>query len=145
MTGDQASSNNSIAPQEAVEMYLSSRRNELAEASLQNIRYRLKQFRIWADETGINEIGEINGMLCEKYKLSRVDDGLASTTIQQQMRTFRHFVRWCESVELIEQGTSELIRIPKTNKDEQARDASIEPERARAILSYIEQFEYATL
>lgn len=112
MTEDKSAPTSGTAPSEAVETYLTSGQQELADSSIQNIRYRLKQFVNWTDEIGLEDMGELDGMLCERFKMARIDDDLAPITVQQHMRTFRHFVRWCESVELVRQGVGDLIRIP---------------------------------
>lgn len=138
-------SSTSTDPADVVELYLKSRQNELADSSIQNIRYRLKQFVKWTDNVGLEDISELDGMLCEQFKLARVSDNLAPITVQQQMRTFRDFVRWCESVELVSQGVSDLVRIPDTTKDERSRDVSITAIRARSVLQYLSKFEYCSL
>lgn len=145
MTDDTPAPTGSTAPSKAVETYLASRTQELADSSIQNIRYRLKQFVKWTDEVGIDDIGELDGMLCEQFKMARIDDELAPITVQQHMRTFRHFVRWCESVELVRQGVGDLIRIPDTNKDERSRDVSISANRARSIQQYLRKFSYCSI
>lgn len=133
-----------VTPRDAVEQYLTSRRNELADASLQNIRYRLKQFVKWTDDVGIDDISELDGKICERWKLARVDAGLAPITVQQHMITFRHFVRYCGSIGYVDPDLHELIRIPPTNKSDRSRDETIEHERAEAILSHLSQFEWAS-
>jgi integrase len=77
--------------------------------------------------------------------MARVEDSLAPITVQQHMRTFRHFVRWCESVEIVDQGVGDLIRIPDTSKDERSRDTSISAKRARSILQYLRKFNYCSI
>ena len=133
-----------VTPEDAVEQYLTSREHELADASLQNLRYRLKQFRLWAEEIELENISELDGMMCERWKLARVDAGLAPITVQQHMRTFRHFVRWAGTVGYVDPDLHELIRIPSVNRSERSRDETIEFERAEAIMEYLGRFEWAS-
>ncbi|TKX73082.1 site-specific integrase [Halorubrum sp. GN11_10-6_MGM] len=133
-----------VPPEDAVEQYLTSRRNELADASQQNIRYRLKQFVEWTDEAGVDDMAEFDGMLCEQWKLARVDAGLARITVRQHMMTFRHFIRWCGSVGYVDSDLHEKIRIPRTTKSDRTRDDTIQPERANAIVNHLAQFSWAS-
>lgn len=44
-----------MSPHEAVTEYLTDRKNELADTSHDNHRYRLQRFLEWANETGVDE------------------------------------------------------------------------------------------
>lgn len=91
-----------ITPEEAVKQYLESRQYESAPSTVQNHRYRLKQYLRWCAETEFDDIREMNGRLAEQYKhWRRVDADLAPVTIEMQMRTFRVFLKWCESNEYV--------------------------------------------
>lgn len=133
-----------VTPTKTIEQYLTSREHELADASIQNIRYRLKQFRLWTDEVDLKDISELDGMMCERWKLARVEAGLAPITVQQHMRTFRHYVRWMGTVGYVDPDLHELIRIPSVDKSERSRDEMIEFERSEAIMEYLGQFAWAS-
>lgn len=133
-----------VTPKDAVEQYLTSRKHELTDASIQNIRYRLKQFVKWTDEVDIDDISELDGMMCERWKLARIDADLSPVTVRQHMMTFRHFIRWCGSVGYVDTDLHEMIQIPRTDKSDRTRSDSIVPERANAILSHLSRFEWAS-
>jgi len=133
-----------VTPTKTIDQYIKSREHELAEASVQNIRYRLKQFRQWTDEINLKDISELDGMMCEQWKLARVEGGLEPITVQQHMRTFRHYVRWMGTVGYVDPDLHELIRIPSVDKSERSRDVMIEFERAEAILEHLGQFAWAS-
>lgn len=135
-----------IKPEKAVEQYLESRRHESAPSTVQNHRYRLKQFIRWCEETEFDDMREMNGRLAEKYKhWRRADADLAPVTIEMQMRTFRVFLNWCESNEYVAPGVAAKIIVPSVPDAQKARDDSISVERAETILSYLRKYEYATL
>jgi site-specific recombinase XerD len=135
-----------IKPEKAVEQYLESRRYESSPSTVQNHRYRLKQFLRWCSETDFDDMREMNGRLAEKYKhWRRADADLAPVTIEMQMRTFRVFLKWCESNEYVTPGVADKIIIPSVSDAQKARDDSISVERAEEILTYLRKYEYATL
>lgn len=136
----------SITPEKAVEQYLESRRYESAASTVQNHRYRLKQFLRWCAETEFDDMREMDGRLAEEYKhWRRTEADLAPVTIEMQMRTFRVFLKWCESNEYVKPGVAEKIIIPPVSDMEKTRDDSITVERAETILRYLSKYEYATL
>lgn len=51
-----------IEPETAVELYLSDRNSELAEATLAAHRSRLGHFNRWCDERGIDNLNELTGI-----------------------------------------------------------------------------------
>ncbi|GAA0676251.1 tyrosine-type recombinase/integrase [Natronoarchaeum mannanilyticum] len=133
-----------VTPETAIEEYLESRTHEISESTLQNLRYRLKQFRLWAEDAGIEDMRELDGHDCERWKLARVNAGLAPITIQMHMRSFRQFIRWCGIVGYTEEALHELIRIPDVNKDDRRRDDALSFKRAKRIKSYLQKFEYGS-
>lgn len=50
-----------LAPAEAMQRYLDERRHELADATIQSHRYRLKQFVQWCEQDGIDNLTEFSG------------------------------------------------------------------------------------
>jgi hypothetical protein len=89
-----------IVPEEAVEQYLKSRGQDASESTIQNHRYRLKHLLKWCDQASIENLNELSGRDCENYKNWRIAQGdVADITLEQQLRTFRVFLRYCESIE----------------------------------------------
>jgi site-specific recombinase XerD len=134
-----------IGPEEAVEQYLLSRKQDASASTIQNHRYRLKHFLKFADERSIENLNELTGRDCENYKNWRIAQGeVASITLEQQLRTFRVFLRYCESIEAVEAGISEKLIIPKVRKGEAVRDDAITHEEATAIIDYLRKYEYGS-
>lgn len=142
--GNRTMHDSAITPSNAVEQYLDAREYELADASIQNMRYRLKRFVEWTDRKGFTDMRELTGRHCEQYKLSRVSDDLAPITIQQQLQTLRVFLKWCESQEYVKPGIADLVRIPAVSKAERTRDDAISAVDGRDILRYYQKYEYAS-
>jgi len=134
-----------ILPEKAVDQYLKSRGQDASESTIQNHRYRLKHFLKWCDHVSIVNLNELSGRDCENYKNWRIAQGdVADITLEQQLRTFRVFLRYCESIEAIEGGISEKLIIPKISKGEAVRDDAITHEEACAIRDHLWKYEYAT-
>lgn len=134
-----------IAPEDAVDEYLKSRERDASRSTIQNHRYRLKPFLKYCNSRGIDNLNELTGRKCEQYKNWRVSEkDLAPITLEQQLRTFRKFLRFCESIEGVEKGISEKLIIPKVGKGEAVRDDALTHEEATAILDYLDRFHYAS-
>jgi site-specific recombinase XerD len=134
-----------IAPEDAVAQYLASRESDASSSTIQNHRYRLKHFLEFADRHSIENLNELSGRDCEAYKNWRLKTGdVASITLEQQLRTFRVFLRYCESIEAVEQGVSEKLLIPKVSKGEAVRSDAISHEEACAIIDHLRKYEYAS-
>lgn len=133
-----------VTPETATAEFLEAKSHEVSKATIQNLRYRLKQFRLWADDVGLDEMNELDGRLCERWKLARNNAGLAPITMRHHMRTFRQFVRWCGVMGYCDQNIHELIQIPKVSKEDRRRDDAISYKRAQRVKSYLNKFEYAS-
>lgn len=134
-----------IDPETAVEMYLDERRHELTDATLQSHRYRLKQFTQWCDTEEITNLNDFTGRDIHRYRVKRRnEDELATATMKGQLATLRVFLRFCESIDAVHSGLGEKIILPTTTAED-AREELLQPQTAQQVLTYLEEFEYATL
>lgn len=135
----------SMDPEEAVEMYLETRRGDTAEATVQKHGYRLKKFLEWCDHADIEDTTELNGRKLHKFRLWRKQDGdLAKVSLRGDLSTIRTFIRFCENVDAVEQDLHKKIELPDLSPEESTRDTVLEPERANKIEGFLEQYRYAT-
>jgi site-specific recombinase XerD len=135
-----------IAPSKAKEMYLAQRREDVSEATLQAHHYRLKHLVRWCEKVEeITNLNELSPRLLFEYRQWRKEDGdLNSVTLQTQLSTVKVFLKFCESIEAVEEGLHDKVMLPSVDKGEDARDGMLEVEDAEAILSYLRRFEYAS-
>ena len=134
-----------IEPRTAKEMYLDNRRHEVADATLQAHDYRLKQFVLWCEAEGIDNLNDFSGRDIHRFRVKRrEEDELATATMKGQLATLRMFMRFCASIEAVEPGLDEKILLPTTT-EEDARDEMLSPERARQVIAHLEQYKYASL
>jgi len=133
-----------ITPRNAVELYLHDR--DVADSTLRAHRRRLERFVDWCENEGIDNLNEITGRDTRRFKIDEFDereDGgtYSKETIRSVMDTLRVFSRYCESIEAVRSGLAEKIQSPNP---ENARQESLEPDRAEAILAHLRKYEYAS-
>ncbi|NHN48404.1 site-specific integrase [Halostella sp. JP-L12] len=134
----------SMRPQRAVERYLKERKPEVSESTYRNHKYALKRFVEWCDEAGLEDVTELDGFHIHDFKIHRRENGgVNEVTLYNNLCALRVFIRWMQSMDLVEVGLAENMILP--NPDDDARNTKIEADTAEAILEYLEKFEYATL
>lgn len=134
-----------IRPDDAVELYLEDKQNELAQASLYAHESRLGHFLRWCENEGITNLNELTGRTLHKYRLWRREDGdLATASEKTQMDTLRVFIRWSASIDAVPQNLSEKVISPSLSEEENTRDVMVDAEDAEAILGYLRKYEYAS-
>lgn len=134
-----------MTPEEGLDLYLQDKRTELTDASLKAHEYRLNHFIRWCGEEDIANLNTLNGRDMHRYKLWRRNDGdLNKVTVKTQMDTLRVFIRWCESIDAVEQDLSERVLSPTLDTGENQRDAMLEADQANQLLEYLSKFEYAS-
>ena len=75
-----------LAPAEAMQMYLNERRHELTDATIQAHRYRLKQFVLWCEQDGIDNLNEFSGRDIHRFRVKRRnEDDLATASMKGPM------------------------------------------------------------
>lgn len=135
-----------IEPDEAVELYLADRKTELAEATLGAHRSRLSFFVKWCERKDIENLNELTGRKLHEYRLWRRNDGdLAPPSEKSQMDTLRVFVRYLTTIDAVEPGLDQKVRVPTITPDENSRDVMLDGEDAEEILEYLETYEYASV
>lgn len=132
-------------PTDAVQMYLSAKRTEAAQATVKEHKYRLKQFLRWCELEGIDDMTTLNGRLLYQFRLWRRDDGnLKTLSLRNQLSCLRAFIRFCENVDAVEKDLHLKIDLPTVEDGEASKDTLMEPDRAKAIRTFLYQFKYAS-
>lgn len=134
-----------LTPEDALEQYLRSRHDATA-STVKNHRYRLNYFIQWLDEeAGIDDLSELTSMHCEQFKNWRMENyDINSVTLQFHTQTLRVFIRWCESVGVVDNEVSEKIIVPTVSKSEKSRDVHISHERAAQIIDHLCRYKWAS-
>jgi site-specific recombinase XerD len=134
-----------MRPQEAIDEFTDVKMYSSSDATVQNYEYRLKRFAEFCESAGIVEIGNVNGRTAEKFKQQRMaNPDVNPYTLEQQMRTFRQFLYWCESNELIKDGVAEKLMIPNSAAPDRVRNEAIDADRAEDIIDRLHKYRYAS-
>lgn len=83
-----------IEPENAFELYLQDRENDVSKATLYSHKSRLGHFVQWCGQNNITSLNELSGRQLHEYRLWRRRDGdLAPASEKTQMDTLRVFIR----------------------------------------------------
>lgn len=134
-----------LDPEHALELYLDHRRNEVAKATLQSHRSRLKHFIEWCADEEIDNLNELTGRTLYEYRIWRKNDGnLTKVSVKTQMATLRVFVRWLETIEGVAPDLHTKVQLPSLADADDSRDIMLEVEQAEALLDYLYKYHYAS-
>jgi len=133
----------SVAPAEAVQLYLKDREAEISQSTIYEHKTRLKRFVEWATENGITETATLTRQTLFRYKAHRTEE-VAPTTLENEMRTVRLFIRFCESFGCCPEGIAASMTIPSAPKSKRSRDEQLKPERANKILDHLNTYNYCS-
>jgi integrase len=131
-------------------MYLDGRQDELSARTLQGHKYRLEAFLQWCDEEDIENLNELSGRDLYAYRIWRREghgedrEEISLVTLRGQLATLRAFLRFASEVDAVPEGLREKLPLPSISGGDDVSDTTLEPERAEAILDYIERYEYAS-
>lgn len=133
-----------IAPGEAIEWYLEDRREELRTATRRTHRSGLGIFEDWTDEVDLRNLNDLSGRDLHEFKTwrkSQTDINIVS--LNGTLAVLQRFLRFCETIEAIEDGLAERVPLPNVPPDEEVKTDVPEDEAVEAIRSYYRRFEYA--
>ncbi|CAI50775.1 XerC/D-like integrase [Natronomonas pharaonis DSM 2160] len=138
-----------IAPAEAVEMYIEARQDDCTENTIEGQYYRLQAFLAWCDEEDITNLNELDGRDLYAYRVWRREGGysdteLAGATLRGDLATLRAFLRFCGEVEAVPPEFFDRVPLPSVSGGADVSASTLDPDRAQAILEYLQQFEYAS-
>jgi site-specific recombinase XerD len=132
-----------IAPAEAVEFYFEQRRSELSKSTIENQRYRLDAFVEWCVLEDIQNLNALSGRDLHRFRSWRGSD-IKTVTLVGHLQTLRVFLEFCATIDGVQPGLREQVLIPNVAPSEESRDEMLGEERARALLEYLDRFQYAS-
>ena len=134
------------SPSEAVEYFLEERKPEVSKQTQYNNKGHLKRFVLFLSREGVEDTTTLDGFILRQFKTwLRNNRSVNEVTVGNYVSTVRAFIKWCEKVDLVEDGLYEKMDYPHLEKEQLTKDVSIEPEAVDSILEYCYKFEYATL
>lgn len=139
-----------ITPEEARDMYLTARQDELSEATVRGQKYRLQAFVQWCNEEGIENLNDLSGRDLYAYRVWRREgqgedrEEVMPVTLRGQLATVRAFLRFAAEIDAVPTSLREKVPLPTVSGSGEVSDSTLDPERAEAILDYLELYEYAS-
>lgn len=134
-----------LTPRSAVGRYLDNRRPEITDGSYSTYYYRLKLFVEWCEADAIENVGDLDGWTLDEYRADRAADGLATSTLHNEMETLQQFAEYLERIGAVEDDLGDTVNVPDVPSDERSRETMLKPETAERLLTgYRHSEEYAS-
>jgi len=142
----------SIPPTDAVQLYLKTRREELADSTYRSQKCRLQRFIQWCHNNGVDTLDQLGGRHLQQYRIFLRDhytkrdgsEGVSALTIRTRLCTIRVFLRFVASIDGVEQTLPERMILPTVNREERFREEIIDHERAKDILTTLREHHYGS-
>lgn len=125
-----------LAPAEGISRYLDYRRIEVSEETLQTYFYRLKKFRRWCEQEGIDDLRQLDGRDVHEYERHRREQGIKATTLKGDMKDLRMAIRYWENIEAVVDGLAEKVPVRNPPKREEVSQQTLSADSAMPLLNY---------
>jgi len=132
-------------PVSVVEYFLGIHINEWSESTYKDYSYdttRLLEYCEYADRDDLSTFSSRDLTGFKQWRKRDENVGLAS--LHGQLANIRVFIRWCEDVEIVEDGLADEIDMPDLDPSDIVSYTRIDPETAEQILEYHGQFDYVS-
>jgi len=134
-----------ITPEDAIEWYLEHRHDEVRAATRRAHRSALSIFGDWASETDRANLNDLRGRDLVAFKTWRKNEtDINTVSLNGTLAVIQRFLRFCETIEAVEEDLAEKVPLPNVPPDEEVRTDVPENEAVEAIKKYYRRFEYAS-
>lgn len=123
-----------LSPREAAQRWLDKRAVSLADQTLSDYWYRLKQFVDWCEAQEIGSMAELTAWDIDRWDAKRASDNLAPVTLRNHQQTVQDWLQWASDVGLAAEGIGEAIEIPDVDRSEHVSEKRLEPDRGEKLL-----------
>ena len=131
------------SPRQARRRFIASKRGTVKDSTTRAYKYPTKSFVQFCESRRVETTGEIGGHVIGSWKRERQRE-VAPVTLQNNVKHLLVFVRWCESMELIDYGTADRVKVPDISKKQQVSDETVRVGQAENVLHYLDTYEYAS-
>lgn len=138
-----------IGPEEAVDRYLRTRKDEITPSTADDYRTSLESFVEYCDEHGVNNLNNLKGRTINDYEHWRKYDStnnveqLATKTMRDELYLLKDFLKFLERIEGVDQGTAKKVEPPEIDAEEGVRDVELKIEYLNEVVQYLSRYEYA--
>lgn len=129
-----------LKPRQAVEMYIGEKRHELRDSTIKSKRSRLGMFVDYCENNDIDSLADLDGIDIHRYRISQADN-IARRTLVSRLSDVRLLLKWAESIDAVDTGFHENVQVPNIDSP---RTRTIEADRMKPILEYLQKYEYAS-
>ncbi len=131
-----------LSPYEAAQRWLDKRSVSLAEQTLRDYWYRLKQFTDWAEEKGIDSMQELTPWLIDEFDAKRKGDDVRPITLRNHQQTVKDWLEWASEVGIAPDGVAAPIEIPDVDRSQHVSDIKLEQEYGLQLLKEFRNGRY---
>ncbi|QSG04061.1 tyrosine-type recombinase/integrase [Natranaeroarchaeum sulfidigenes] len=132
-------------PVSVVEYFISIHVDEWREDTFKDYSYDLTRFLEYCEYADIDDLSDLSSRDFEGFKKWRKKDGnIVLATLHGQLANVRVFTRWCETVEIVEQGLADEMDMPDLDRSDIVSYVRLDTETAEQIIEYHRQFDYVT-
>lgn len=125
-----------VSPRQARRQFLESKKGVVKDSTVRAYRFPTKQFIEFCEKHEVETTGEISGYVIESWKQQRRSESIKLVTLHNNVKHLRVFIRWCESVELVEQGLA--ARWPFRTSRTSRLEVTISESLRKTLVDYIE-------
>lgn len=123
-----------LSPKEAARRWLNKRSVSLADQTLRDYGYRIKQFTEWAEDRGVESMQDLTPWLVDEYDAKRKGDEMAPISLQNHQQTVRDWLEWAGEVGLAPEGVHTPIEIPDVAREDHVSDIRLKQEAAEQLI-----------
>lgn len=129
--------NRDLTPEQAVDRFISKRRNENTDKTVRSYENRLRQFVRWAHEhDDVQMMRDLDGWIIDEYQRFLQERGDAPATIKGKLVSLNELLKYCVRLEVVDEDVPKLVEIPNLSSDDQTDDQLLEPSRARELIAF---------
>ncbi|PSQ43406.1 integrase [Halobacteriales archaeon SW_7_68_16] len=136
----------SLPISDAIEKYISKRRGELTDATIQSHESRLKWFREFCSYADVDETGDLTRPIVadfEEFRREVAQGDPSPSTMKTQVDTVRVFLKHIEKWGYAEPNIHVAADPPSLSKSENIRHVDINIDDVKQALDYLRTHEYA--
>lgn len=115
-----------LSPAEAAQRWLDKRSVALAESTLTDYSYRLKQFTDWAESKDVDSMQELTPWLIDEFDAKRKGDDVRPITLRNHQQTVKDWLSWASEVGIAPEGVAAPIEIPDVDRSQHVSDITLE-------------------
>lgn len=115
------------SPETALQDWLDTASYEKFEETVKNYRVLANHLQSFCEQEGIETVAQLDGRALLQFKVWRSQE-VARSTLSQNISCLRAFLRYCQQVEIVEDGL--LDKVPEVRASEEARDEKLDADDA---------------